>query len=375
VTRGAKDSLLGTYTLGEIAARIGGTVRGDAARKVAGIRSLGEAGPDDLSFVAHPKYRRAASMSRAAGLLASDREALPGHNLILVANPYAALAGVIGLFFPPQDRRPGISPRAEVAEGVRLGPDLAIGPFAVVGRGSSLGDGSSLMAGAIVGEEVTIGPGCVLHPGVVVYARSVLGARVVVHAGAVIGSDGFGYAEEGGVRTKIPQVGNVVIEDDVEIGACVAIDRATFGSTIIGRGSKIDNLVQIGHNVVIGEDSVLVAQSGIAGSTRIGRGVILAGQAGVGGHLNLADGAIVGAKSAALQDLPPKSFVLGIPATDHREWKRGQAALRRLPDLLHRVARLERALQAGGTGRAGTASRRRGAARGAKTAPARRRSG
>jgi UDP-3-O-[3-hydroxymyristoyl] glucosamine N-acyltransferase len=366
---------LGTYTLGEIADRVGGTVRGDAARKVAGIRPLTEAGPEDLSFVAHPKYRRAAAASRAAGLLASDRESLPGHNLILVANPYAALAGVIGLFFPPSDRQTGISPRAEIGEGVRLGENVAIGPFAVVGRGSTVADGAWLMPGAVVGEEVTVGSGCVLHPGVVVYARSILGARVVIHAGTVVGSDGFGYAEEGGSRTKIPQVGNVVIEDDVEIGACAAIDRATFGSTVIGRGSKIDNLVQVAHNVVIGENCVLVAQSGIAGSARIGRGVILAGQAGVAGHLSLGDGSIVGAKSAALQDLPEKSFVLGIPATDHREWKRGQAALRRLPDLLRRVARLERVLGALGSPRAGAAPGRRRKARGSKAAPARRRTG
>jgi UDP-3-O-[3-hydroxymyristoyl] glucosamine N-acyltransferase len=168
---------------------------------------------------------------------------------------------------------------------------------------------------------------------------------VAVHAGSVLGSDGFGYAEVGGGRAKIAQVGNVVVGDDVEIGACVTVDRATFGSTIIGRGAKIDNLVQVGHNVVVGEDAVLVAQSGIAGSTRLGRGAILAGQAGVAGHLVLGDGARVGAKSAALQDVGPGAFVLGVPAVDHREWKKTRAALRHLPELLHRVARLEAALR------------------------------
>jgi len=211
---------------------------------------------------------------------------------------------------------------------------------------------------------VRVGEDSVLHPGVVVYSGSVLGSRVTVHASSVVGSDGFGYAEAGGARTKIPQVGNVVIEDDVEIGACCAIDRATFGSTVVGRGTKIDNLVQIGHNVTIGEDSVLVAQSGIAGSTRLGRGVILAGQSGVAGHLSIGDRVVVGAKSAVLQDVPPGSFVVGHPATDHRDWKRSHAALRRLPDLLRAVGRLE--LARGQTDRAaGTVKRPRVATRAA----------
>ncbi len=313
-------------------------MRGDASRSVASIRPLDEAGPEDLSFITHPRYRRAAASSRAAGLLAGERERLPGQNLIIVANPYAALAAAMGLFFPSEKHEPGISPRAVVEEGVRLGDGVAIGPCAVVGRRSILGRRVVLMPGVILGEDVRIGDDSILHPGVVVYPRSVLGARVVVHAGSVLGSDGFGYAEQEGARTKIPQVGNVVIEDDVEIGACTTIDRATLGSTLIERGTKIDNLVQVAHNVVIGEGSILVAQSGVAGSTRLGRRVILAGQAGVAGHLTLGEGAIVGAKSAALRDVPPGAFVLGHPAVDHRTWKRGQAILARLPDLLRRVA-------------------------------------
>ncbi len=361
---------MGSYTLGEIASRLGGTVRGDASRRVAGIRPLGEAGPDDLSFITHPRYRRAAAASRAAGLLTGQRERLPGQNLIVVPNPYAALAGAIGLFFPPERHEPGIDPRAAIEEGVRLGEGVAIGACAVVGRRSVLGQRVVLMPGVVLGEEVRIGDDSVLHPGVVVYARSVLGARVIVHAGSVVGSDGFGYAEQQGGRTKIPQVGNVVVEDDVEIGACTTIDRATLGSTIIGRGTKIDNLVQVAHNVVIGEGSILVAQSGIAGSTRLGRGVILAGQAGVAGHLTLGDGAIVGAKSAALRDLEAGSFVLGHPAIDHRAWKRSQATLARLPDMLHRLAgpQTDRRERVGRTGAATgeTAPRRRPGNRGAR---------
>jgi UDP-3-O-[3-hydroxymyristoyl] glucosamine N-acyltransferase len=355
---------LEAYTLGEIASRIGGKVRGDASRPVAGIKPLDQAGPDDLSFVAHPRYRRAAAASRAAALIVGAEGMAPGRNLILVENPYAALAVAMGLFHVPERPAPGISPRAILGEGTTLGRDVSIAPFVVVGRGCHIGDRTALMPGVVLGDDVRLAEDGVLHPGVVVYSRSILGARVIVHASSVIGSDGFGYAEQGGGRVKILQVGNVVIEDDVEVGACVTIDRATFGSTVVGRRTKIDNLVQIGHNVTIGEDSVLVAQSGIAGSTRLGRAVILAGQAGVAGHLEIGERSVIGAKSAALQDLRAGSFVVGHPAVDHRDWKRSQAALRRLPDLLHAVARLERAVE-------GAARRKKQA----RPAPARRRRG
>jgi UDP-3-O-[3-hydroxymyristoyl] glucosamine N-acyltransferase len=219
------------------------------------------------------------------------------------------------------------------------------------------------MPGVALGESVTIGRQSMLHPNVVVYPGCSIGERVVIHAGAVIGSDGFGYGEEAGGRAKIPQIGVVRIGDDVEIGANCAIDRATFGSTMIGNGCRIDNLVQIGHNVQVGEGSVLVAQSGVAGSTRLGRSVILAGQSGVSGHLKVGDRSIVGAKSAVLRDLEPSSFVVGHPAVDHREWKRTQAALRRLPDLVRRVIRLE-----AGAASAPSASGRRSTLKGRRPA-------
>jgi UDP-3-O-[3-hydroxymyristoyl] glucosamine N-acyltransferase len=336
---------VGTYTLGEIASRLGGTVQGDASRTITGIKPLDQAGPQDLSFLAHPRYRGDAARSSAAGLLARAGESLPGQNLILVRDPYLAFAQAMDLFHAPEKPIPGISPLAVIGDATALGKDLYIGPCVVVGRGCVLADGVTLMPGVVLGDDVRVGEGTTLHPGVVVYARSVVGARVIVHAGSVIGSDGFGYAASDGVQVKIAQVGNVVLEDDVEIGACTTIDKATFGSTIVGRGTKIDNLVQVAHNVVIGEGSVLVAQSGVAGSTRLGRGVVLAGQSGAAGHLDVGDRSIVGAKSAVLQDLPADSFVIGHPAVDHRAWKRAQAALRRLPDLLRRVARLEKALE------------------------------
>jgi UDP-3-O-[3-hydroxymyristoyl] glucosamine N-acyltransferase len=229
-----------------------------------------------------------------------------------------------------------------------------------VGAGSAIGDGVVLMAGVVLGDRVEVGRDSVLHPGVVVYAGTVIGARVVIHAGSVVGSDGFGFGEEEGGRAKIPQVGIVRIEDDVEIGACTTIDRATFGATVIGRGSRIDNLVQIAHNVVIGPGSVLVAQVGVAGSTRLGHSVIMAGQSGAAGHLTIGDRAVIGARAAVLQDLGPGSFVLGYPATDHREWKKAQVAFARLPDLLHRMLRIEASLDAmGGRVSPGSARARR----------------
>lgn len=336
-----------SYSLKDIADRVHGRLQGDPARRIVGVQPLDAAGPGDISFLAHPRYRAQAEASRAGALLARPDAGVEGRDRILVDSPYTALATVMEMFHPPVLPPPGVSPSAVVAEGAVLGRDVVVGPFAVIGRGTTVGDHAVIMAGVVLGDDVTVGPGTVLHPGVVVYTGSVIGARVVIHARAVVGSDGFGFGEEAGGRAKIPQVGIVRIEDDVEIGAGTTIDRATFGETVIGRGSRIDNLVQVGHNVVVGEGSVLVAQSGIAGSTRLGRSVIMAGQSGAAGHLTLGDGAIVGAKSAVLADLPPGAFVVGHPAIDHREWKRAQAAWRRLPDLMKRLQRLEAAAAAG----------------------------
>ena len=356
-----------TYTLAEIAERLAGTLVGDAACVIGGVRPLEEAGPRDLSFLAHPRYRKAAAACRAGALIVRASEKLPGRNLIVVDNPYTALAAAMDLFHGRPRPAAEISPTAVIAKDATLGRGVAIGPLAVVGRGCTLADEVVLMPGVVLGEDVAIGRASVLYPRVVVYPGCRIGERVVIHAGAVIGSDGFGFGEAEGGRAKIPQVGIVRIEDDVEIGAGTTIDRATFGETVIGRGARIDNLVQIGHNVSVGEGSVLVAQSGIAGSTRLGRSVILAGQSGAAGHLTLGDGTIVGAKSAVLQDTAPGSFVIGHPAVDHREWKRSQAAARRLPDFVRRVQRLEAdaarppaARRRSGGSRSGGAARRRG---------------
>jgi UDP-3-O-[3-hydroxymyristoyl] glucosamine N-acyltransferase len=223
-----------------------------------------------------------------------------------------------------------------------LGRDICVGPFVSIGRGCRIGQGTVLSAGVIVGEEVQIGENCLIHPGARILDRCILGNRVIIHAGTVVGSDGFGFAEESGAHLKIPQIGNVALEDDVELGANVTVDRATFGTTWIRKGTKIDNLVQVGHNCDIGENCILVAQVGLSGSVRVGRGTVFAGQSGSVGHIRIGAGVRVGAKSAVTGDLPDGAFVIGHPARDHREWMKSQAGLGRLPELRKRVAELER---------------------------------
>jgi UDP-3-O-[3-hydroxymyristoyl] glucosamine N-acyltransferase len=264
-----------------------------------------------------------------------------------VADPYLALAQALEIFHPPSRPAPGVHPGAHVPSSCRLGADVCLQAGVVLGEDCVVGDRVLLMAGVVLGDRAAVGEDSILHPHVTVYAECVIGRRAIVHAGTVIGSDGFGFAREGDRHHKIPQVGNVVIEDDVEIGANVAIDRATFGSTRIGRGTKIDNLVQIGHNVRIGENTILVSQSGISGSTHLGRNVIFAGQSGAAGHLTIGDGVRVGAKSAVFHDLPRGSFVIGIPAIEAARWRRAAALFARLPDLRRRIAKLEGAPPAG----------------------------
>jgi len=328
-------------TAGQVAQAVGGRLHGDAERPLDGVRPLEEAGERDLAFLSNPRYRDRARVSGAGAVLCTPEDKLEGRDRIEVEDPYYALALALRLFHPAPPPPAGVDSRAAVGRDCQLGENLSVGPFAVIGDRCRLGDGVVVGAGAVLGEEVSIGDGSVLHPRVVVYAGCRLGGRVVVHAGTVIGSDGFGYATHDGVHHKVPQVGDVVVEDDVEIGAGVTIDRATLGSTVIGAGTKIDNQVMVAHNVRVGPRSILVAQSGIAGSARLGSGVVLAGQSGVAGHLEVGDGARVAAKSAVLQDLPAGSTVAGIPAVAISKWRRAQAAFGRLPELLRRLRRLE----------------------------------
>ena len=336
------------FGLGELAERVGGTVRGDPKRVIRGISTLDQAGPHELSFLTNRKYRDQAERTEAGALLVAPGSGLTDRDLLEVDEPYLALAELLELFHPAPPRRPGISPSAIVAENVRLGEQVAVGPLAVIDEGAELGDGATIGVGCVVGRDCRVGRGSELKPKVVLYPGTHIGERCLIHSGVVLGGDGFGFATSGGRHRKVPQLGRLVVEDDVEIGPNTTADRGALGETRIGAGTKIDNLVMIAHGVQLGAASLLIAQSGIAGSTKVGAGTTIAGQSGAAGHLNIGEGSVIAAKSALFNDLEPGSIVAGVPAVDHRLWKRTQAVLRRLPemwselrDLRTRLAALE----------------------------------
>lgn len=334
------------HRLGDLAERLEGRVEGDPSFEVEAVRTLEAAGPLDLAFVAHRRYRRKAAASDAGALLVPAVEAAaPGKSLLIVDEVYFALARLLEIFHPQSPREPGVHPTAIVEPGAEVDAAATIGPYAVVGSGSRVAGRAVLEAHVVVGRDCVVGEGAWLYPHVTLYDRTVIGAGSVLHAGAVVGSDGFGYAQHGGRHHKIPQVGRAVVEDEVELGANTTVDRALLDETRVGAGSKVDNLVQIGHNVRIGRGCLLISQSGIAGSTRLGDGVILAGQAGVGGHLELGDGVRVAAKSAVFKDVEAGRQVAGIPAVDADAWRRQQATLARLDDLRKRLRAIERILE------------------------------
>jgi UDP-3-O-[3-hydroxymyristoyl] glucosamine N-acyltransferase len=343
------------WRLADLASAVGGRVRGDPERILAGVATLEAAGPEDLSFLTNPRYRQAAAASKAGAILVGPGADLAGHDLLEAPEPYLALAELLERMHAEAAAAPGISPDARVGADVRVGRDVAIGPFAVIGDRCAIGDEVTVGAGCILGEGCEIGERSRLHPRVVLYANTSIGARCLVHAGVVLGGDGFGFATSRGVHRKVPQIGRVVVEDDVEIGSNTTIDRGAIGETRIGAGTKIDNLVMIAHGVVIGAGGLLAAQTGIAGSTTVGHHATFAGQAGVAGHLKLGDRAIVAGKSAVFADVEAGGFVAGIPAVDHRVWKKSQALVRDLPELLGRIRDLERRLaelEAQGEGKA-----------------------
>ena len=317
--------------LADLAAAVGGVVEGDPERLVTGVAPLDRAGPGDLSFLANSRYRGQARRSAAGAILATPDAALPGQTVIRVAQPYLALARLLPLFAAPAAPRAGVHAAATLGKGVTLGADPDIHAGVVIGAGARLGDRVTLHPGVVLGIGVEVGDDTTLHPNVTAYAGVRIGRRVVVHAGAVLGADGFGYAfDEQGATVKVPQLGGVVIEDDVEIGACTCVDRGTMGDTRVRRGARLDNLVQVAHNVEVGEQSMLAAQSGISGSTRLGTRVTMAGQSGIVGHVVLGDGARVAAKSAVTKNVAPGTTVAGIPAVEIGRWRRGVAALSRL---------------------------------------------
>ena len=328
-------------SLAELARLLGGEVQGDATLIVTSVAPLDTAGPSDLSFLANPSYLQRARESRAGAVLAGPGIDLGGRTALVVPDPYLALAVVLELYHPSPPIVAGVSREAVVGFQCHIDEAAEIQPRAVLGDRCRIGAGTKIGSGAVLGTGVTVGRDTTVHANATIYDGCVLGDRVIVHSGAVIGSDGFGYAMEKGRRRKIPQVGIVSVEDDVEIGANATIDRATFGATVIGRGTKIDNLVQVGHNVVLGEDCVLVAQVGLSGSVKVGRRTVFAGQSGAVGHIAIGDDVTVGAKSAVTRDVPSGSFLIGHPAIEAGAWKRAAAIFARLPELRRRLMRLE----------------------------------
>jgi UDP-3-O-[3-hydroxymyristoyl] glucosamine N-acyltransferase len=336
-------------TVGELARQLNAEVEGDAARVIRRVETLEQAGPDALSWLGTPAYLEQFQRSNAAAALVPQDLPVPkGKTVLRVADPDLALCEVLALLGPPPERVPvGTHPSAVVSpeaavEGAAIGALVTVGPRAVIGPGTQL------HPGVRIGADVAIGRDCVLWPNVVVRERAAIGDRVIIHPNTTIGGDGFGYLERDGRHRKIPQVGGVVIEDDVEIGANSAIDRARSGETRIRRGTKIDNLVQIGHNCDIGEDCIIVGQCGISGSTKFGRHVVLGGQVGVADHLEIGDGVRVAAKSGVVGDIPAGAVFRGNPARDNSLFARQQVAVRRLPkmiaqlrELAKRVAQLE----------------------------------
>ncbi len=335
--------------LSEIATRLGGALDGDGAIEITAVAGLKEAGEGELSFLANPKYAGQVSATAASAVIVpGDWDRPVKCALIRVENSDQSFAQAAELFYEPVPAsRPGVHPSAVVDESVQLGEHVSIGPNCTVEAGVTIGDNTVVQANCVIGYKTVIGRDCLIYPLVSTREFTKIGDRVIIHNGTVVGSDGFGYAvQKDGSRTKIPQIGNVVIEDDVEIGANVAIDRARFGKTKIGRGTKIDNLVQIAHNVVVGEHSVMCGQAGISGSTTIGSKVILAGQAGLAGHLEVGDGAIVGAQSGVMKDIEPKDFVIGSPAMPHLQYKKMVANTILLPKLKEKIKQLEERVSA-----------------------------
>jgi UDP-3-O-[3-hydroxymyristoyl] glucosamine N-acyltransferase len=331
--------------LRELASRLGCTVRGNGEVDVQRVRGIEESGPGDLTFVANRRYVARLSSTRASAVIVSPELETPLPSL-LTPNPYLAYARAARLLHPEQRPEAGVHEAAVVDPTAELGEGAHVGPLAVVGARVRLGARTIVHPHVVLYADVVVGEDCVLHSGVQVRERCRLGDRVIVQNGAVIGGDGFGFARDAeGRYEKIPQVGIVVIEDDVEVGALSAIDRASMGETRIGRGTKLDNLVQIGHSVTIGEDTVLAGQVGVAGSTRIGRGVTLAGQVGVAGHLTVGDGVIATAQTGIPSSVDPGALVSGSPAIDNRDWLKASAVLPRLPELIKRLRELERRLE------------------------------
>lgn len=335
-----------SHSLTALADLLGAKVVGNGERLIEGIRPLDQAGPEHLSFLHNPKYLDQAAASPAGAILVQSADRLPDRDLLVCDEPYLAVARALEVFHPRSAPTPGVHPSAVVSEDLSLGEGASVGPQAAIGRGVTIGENTEVGAGCVLGDGVQLGDDVLLHPRVVIEDGCRVGHRCIVQAGAVIGSDGYGFATVDGVHHKVPQVGIVVLEDDVEIQANTTIDRATMGETRICRGTKIDNLVQVAHNVQVGDHCLLVSQSGISGSTKIGKHSVFAGQAGAAGHLEIGDQVVVTARAAAMKSVPDGTILAGFPGRPQAEWMRTQAAVQRLSSMRKKVAELERRIAA-----------------------------
>jgi UDP-3-O-[3-hydroxymyristoyl] glucosamine N-acyltransferase len=341
------------FTASQIAAMLGGTVQGNTDARVSNLSKIEEGKEGTLTFLANPKYEEHIYKTGATIAIVSKEfnpsTALPsGLTLIRVDDAYGSFAKLLAAYDQLRQPKPGIDSQSHVSKSATVGDGVYIGPFVFVGEGAVIGDGSRLYAGSYVGQNTKLGSNCTLFSGVRIYDDCSIGSHCTFHSGVIIGGDGFGFVPNSENNyNKVPQIGNVIIEDHVEIGANTTIDRATLGSTIIRKGVKLDNLIQVAHNVEIGENTVIAAQTGIAGSTKIGKDCMIGGQVGIVGHLNIADGTKIAAQSGVGHDIPlPGTIVQGSPAFAIMDYKKSYVGFRKLPDLMSRIDALEAELKA-----------------------------
>jgi len=338
------------FTAAQIARFLNGEIEGDPDTIVNNVARIEEGHTGTLSFLANPKYEHYIYTTKSSVVLVNKSFVPSGTieaTLIKVDDSYEAFASLLNFVEQSQPRKKGIHPSSIIDPSAEIGADVYIGAYSYIGEKCKISDGCSIYPNVYVGDNTHLGKNCRLYPGVTIYHDCIIGEKCVIHAGAVVGSDGFGFAPQSDSEfMKIPQIGNVIIEDNVEIGANSAIDRATMGSTIIRRGVKIDNLVQIGHNVEIGENTVMAGQSGIAGSTKVGRNCMFAGQVGVAGHLKIADGTKLGAQTGLAGDIKKdNSVILGTPAMEHRQFLRSFVVFKILPELKTKIENLEKEIE------------------------------
>lgn len=335
------------YSLEDLVKEVGGILDGDGSVEISGVGKIEEAGPGILTFLANQKYQKFLEGSRASAVVVpKDLPDMPGLNLIRADNPYFSFMKAVVLFNPPKsfiDK--GVHETAVIGKNVQMGEAVAVGPYVVIGDNAKIGSGTTLLPHVVLGKDVSVGENCTIHSHVSLREGVQLGNRIILHDGVVIGSDGFGFAPENGRYHKIPQIGTVVIEDDVEIGANTTIDRATLGETRICEGVKLDNLIQVAHNCTVGAHTVIAAQAGISGSTKIGKHVRVGGQAGFAGHIEVGDYTAIGAQSGISKSVAEKQYVFGTPAKPHKEEFRIHGALKRLPEMLKEMKVLKQKIE------------------------------